>query len=433
MSDSRSATTETDLWPTADDPESPEASGEGKPLSEYIAEFVRLMLGRWRLVACIVLVGILLSLVNAIRQPNIYTSTTTLMPPSDGSSYGGLMGMISGESAAASLGGDELGLGGAGELYASILTSRNVEDGVVARLNLVKYFNVNDEATARKLLNGQVSADIDRKSGIITVAVHETNAAMAAKIAETMVEELNRVLSDDSTSSARQERIFLEGRVSEIKQQLDETALALSEFSKKNRTIDAASQAKSMIDTGIRMQGELMDGKSQLAGLRQIYSEDNSRVKAMEARVSELQQEIDEMGGTSVGGKVGANNSGFPSATQLSTLGVPYYDLQRKMMVEQAVWEALTKQYEAAKVDEAKSMPVARVLDAANVPKSKSGPIRSVIMVVGTLVSFVVACLLVVGLKFWEQMDPQVEPKKLILELEDGVRRVFRRTAKVNV
>jgi uncharacterized protein involved in exopolysaccharide biosynthesis len=106
-------------------------------------------------------------------------------------------------------------------------------------------------------------------------------------------------------------------------------------------------------------------------------------------------------------------------------LGVTYYDLERKMMVQEAIWEALTKQYESAKVEEVKSMPTVRVLDAANVPKFKTSPVRSMIMLVGTLVSFIIACLLVAGLKLWEQMDPESEPKKLILEIAGGVKKTF--------
>ncbi len=425
MSDSRNATTETDLWPQADDAELPEESEEGKPLTYYLAEFVRIVLNRWRLVLVIVVAGILFSFVDAIRQPNIYTSTTTLMPPDQGSSYSGLMGMLSGEGGAASLGSSALGLESPGELYVDILSSRNVEDGVVARLNLVQYFDEKDAATARRDLDGEVSADPDRKSGIITISVQDVKPEMAAKIADAMVTELNRVLSDDSTSAARRERIFLEGRVNEIKKELDDTAEQLSEFSRKNRTVDASSQAKSMIDAGIRLQSELVDGRSQLAAMRQVYSEDNSRVKALEARIGELQQEINAMGGLSGEGKADSSNAGYPSAAQLSTLGVTYYDLERKMLVQEAIWEALTKQYESAKVEEVKSMPTVRVLDAADIPKSKSGPKRSMIMIVGTLVSFVLACLLVVGLKFWEQMDPEAEPKKLILEIAGGVMRPF--------
>jgi uncharacterized protein involved in exopolysaccharide biosynthesis len=426
MSDPQSATHEADVWPQFDDPDSEDASQDGMPLGFYIADFFRSIWMRRKFVLIVVFAGIVLSLIYALKQPNIYMSTTTLLPPDDSSSYTGLMSMLSGAGPAASLGSSELGIAGPAQLYVTILGSRNVQNAVVADLNLKKYFEARDAEMARRILAGEVSAEEDRKSGIITVSVRDVNPQMAASIAQTYVTELNRVLNDDTTSSARRERIFLEGRVKDIKQQLDDTAQALSEFSRKNQTVDAVSQAKSMMDAGIRLQSELIDARGQLAALRQVYSEDNSRVKAADARISELQREIVAMGGGSDAKASSPGGSGYPSAGQLSVLGVPYYDLQRKMLVEEAIWEALTKQYEAAKVDEAKEIPTVRVLDVANVPQSKTGPIRSMIMMVGTLCSFVLACLLVVAIKFWDQIDPDQEPKKLLTEIAGGLN-IFRK------
>jgi len=428
MSDPKSTTQEADVWPQFDDPDSVGASRDSAPLSSYIADFIRTIWVRRKLVLILVFSGIVLSLIYALKQANIYTSTTTLLPPDDSSSYTGLMSMLSGAGPAASLGSSELGIAGPAELYVTILGSRNVQNAVVADLNLVKYFEARDAEGARRILSGEVIAEEDRKSGIITVSVRDLNPQMAASIAQAYVSELNRVLNDDTTSSARRERIFLEGRVKDIKQQLDDTAQALSEFSRKNQTVDAVSQAKSMMDAGIKLQSELIDARSQLAALRQVYSEDNSRVKAADARISELQRQIVAMGGGSGGDSSNAKGSGYPSAGQLSALGVPYYDLERKMMVEEAIWEALTKQYEAAKVDEAKEIPTVRVLDVANVPQTKTGPIRSMIVIVGTLCSFVLACLVVLATKFWEQMDPDQEPKKLLSEIAGGLKIIPKRS-----
>ena len=91
------------------------------------------------------------------------------------------------------------------------------------------------------------------------------------------------------------------------------------------------------------------------------------------------------------------------------------------MKVEEEVWEALTKEYEAAKVDEAKQIPTVRVLDAANVPKRKSEPVRSRIMMIGTLISFIVACVCVFLTTFWAEMDPADEPKKLFTDVAHGM------------
>ncbi|MDR3717135.1 MAG: GNVR domain-containing protein, partial [Puia sp.] len=99
----------------------------------------------------------------------------------------------------------------------------------------------------------------------------------------------------------------------------------------------------------------------------------------------------------------------------------------RRVRVDEALWEALTKEYEAAKVEEVKQIPTVHVLDIANVPQRKSAPTRWLIMVVGTTVSFVVACLLVLLMNLWQQMDPQEEPKKIVTEALDAFLHLLRR------
>jgi hypothetical protein len=109
-----------------------------------------------------------------------------------------------------------------------------------------------------------------------------------------------------------------------------------------------------------------------------------------------------------------ANDSPYPTADELPSLGLTYYDLERKMHVEEALWEALTKEYEAARVEEAAELPTVRVLDAAEVPGRKSGPSRRFIVEVGAMLSFAVTLIVVLVGMIWEGMDPQDEPKRLI-------------------
>ena len=392
---------------------------EGDNLAQKVARFFRRCWLMRRMVLTILVIGISISLVRTLLEPNVYTSTTTFMPPDSPSSYSNLMNMMGSSSSAANLGSQMLGLETPGELYVSILQSRNVLDRLISRLDLAHYYDVSLMTDARRSLAGDTEASLDRKSGVITVSVTVTDAALAAKIAQGYVTELNRVLTEDSTSSAHRERIFLEGRLKEVGQQLDESSKALSQFSSKSGTIDIPSQAKSMMDTGLRLQEELITGRSQLAGLRQTYGEDNPRVRAVEARNAELQQQIDRIGGLN---QQPASNHDlkkhtYPSASELPTLGLTYFDLQRKVQVQEALWEALTRQYEAARVQEAEQTPAARVLDVADIPERKSGPSHRFAVMIGAMVSLLFALIAVVAHTAWEEMDTQEEPKKLMLEV----------------
>jgi uncharacterized protein involved in exopolysaccharide biosynthesis len=395
----------------------------GETLSSRIADFLRACwLKRWMIFG-ITGAGILVGVLYAFSLPNVYTSTTTLMPPDGASPYTNILGMLSPGSSVSDVATEALGLETPGDLFMSILESRNVQDGVINSLDLTRYYKTSRMEDARKALAGDAKITSDEKSGVITISVTANNPVLAAKIAQAYVEELDRVVTENTTSSARRERIFLEERVKDVKQQLDESAKQLSQFSTKSGALDISTQTKSMIEEGTRLEAELVDGRSQLAALLQTYSEDNSRVRALEAHNAELQRELDKMGGMAQGSVANADTSQSPhlTADELPALGLTYYDLERKMRVDEALWEALTRQYEAAKVEEAAEIPTVHVLDVANIPDRKSGPSRRLIIELAALVSLAVASVVVLLGVIWEGMDPGEETKRLIADVAGAV------------
>lgn len=428
MDDSHNTDIGAEIWTQTDDGDSVgSSSGEvaGEDLGVKIIRFLRLYWKRRRLVRSIIAAGILVSLVYALTRHNIYRSTTSLMPPDNTSPYSAMLGMLSGSSGAASLGSEALGLNTPGELFVSILQSRSVQDALIKRFDLMSRYKSKVIEDARTALAANTSIDQDRKSGVITLAVTDESPAFASELARGYVTELNQVVTEGSTSAARRERMFLEDRLKVVKQDLDDSSHALSQFSTKNKAIDIPNQAKSMVDAGLRLQELLAEGRGQLAALRQTYSEGNERIKVVQARNAELERQIREMGGTPGGsGKsASADQPLYPSMSQLPVLGVTYFDLERRVRVDEAVWETLTKQYEMAKVQEAKEIPTVRVLDEANVPNRKYAPHRSIIMIVGTLLATALSLVVVFFLSQWEEMDAEAEPKQSILRAFRKVRK----------
>jgi len=421
MDDSQSAETASELSAQTDEVDFVEGEEVGEALSAKIARFLRTCWVRRWMVLGILVAGILISAVYAHFQPDVYTSTTTLMPPDSNSPDFSIMDALS-STPAGRLGSEALGLYTAGDLFISILESRNVKDGLIGRFDLADYYKTRLIEDTRNSLAANTKIVVDQKSGVITISVSEGNPVLATNLARGYVEELNRVMTENSTSAARRERIFLEERVRDVKQKLDESSKELSQFSAKSGAIDMPSQTKSMVDEGARLQAELIDGRSQLAALRQTYSEDNLKVRALEAHNAELQRQINEMGGLPQGSGTNTDTtkSPYPTADELPSLGLTYYDLEREMRVEEALWEALTKQYEAAKVEEAEELPTVRVLDVAEIPGRKSGPSRRLIVESGALISLVLALIAVLVGMIWEAMDPQGEPKRGLTEIIDG-------------
>src|SRR5581483_10213314 len=143
---------------------------------------------------------------------------------------------------------------------------------------------------------------------------------------------------------------------------------------------------------------------SELQGVKQIYSENNVRVRSLRARISELQSQLQRLGGKQeIASDLTKADTGdlYPSIRKLPLLGVPYADLYRRTRVQEAVFESLTQEYELAKVAEAKEIPTVKVLDPANVPEKKSFPPRLQIMLVGTFLASALAVMAIFAKERW--------------------------------
>lgn len=370
---------------------------------------------------CIIGVGALCSVLYSFLLPTIYTSSTTLMAPNSANAAEGLLGELSdfGISSGRDSGvGSLLGLETPSAGFVGILESRTMKESLVQRFDLKNYYKERLLEDACKDLDSDTHILENPKNGEISITVRDKSPVLASRIAQGYVDELNNLVELDSTSEARRERVFLEGRLKELKQDLDESGKALSQFATENTALDVAAQGKAMIESSLRLQAELASARSEDAALLQEYSEDNVKVRAANARIEELQRQLNLINGQSGkdASRVDTDQSGLPSISALPSLGASYEDLARRMKVDEAVWELLTKQYEMAKVQEAKEIPVVRVLDRANIPERKTSPVRRAIVMSGVMLSFLIALISVNVSSYWSTMDAEDERKKLVLD-----------------
>ncbi len=305
------------------------------------------------------------------------------------------------------------------------------QDRLIQQFDLRKVYGKQLVIDARMKLDENTSISEDRKSGIITISVTDHSPQGAAALASAYVDQLNSLVSELSTSSAHRERVFLEERLKVAKQDLDDASNQLAQFSSKNNTLDIQQEGKAMLDAAGTIAGEMIAAQSQLQGLRQIYTDNNSRVRSLNARVAELRKQLEKLGGTSANGTNGTSAStdqaGDPSAAKaggglpyptiksLPLLGAKYADYYRRAKIQETVYELLTEQYELAKVQEAKETPSVKVLDPARIPEKKSFPPRLVIMFLGTFLAFAMSVVWVLGSARWEEVDAQ-DPRKVLAQ-----------------
>jgi capsule polysaccharide export protein KpsE/RkpR len=375
------------------------------------------------------LVGLVLAAAVAVLIPKTYQATVRLMPPdsssiSGSSSSSALLGMAlgmgpnssgSGGGGLSSALGDLFSTQKPGPLFIGILSSRTISDRMIDRFDLRRVYWRKTYGGARKKLFSRVTFSEDKKSGLISIIVEDRDRARAAAMASAYVEELNALLSHVNDSAASRERQFLEKRLVSVNLELQDVTTRLSEFSSHNATLDPQDQGKAMLDSAAVLEGQLIAAKSELSGLQQIYTDQNVRMRSLQAHISELEHQLNAFGGKDYNGSPTLDkNSLYPSIRQLPVLGREYLELYRHAKVEETVFELLTEACEMAKVEEAKDTPSAKILDNPRLPETYYWPPRMWFAIAGALIGFLSAAGWIVGAEHWASLDPNAAYKAFL-------------------
>jgi uncharacterized protein involved in exopolysaccharide biosynthesis len=385
-------------------------------------------------------VSLAVSLAIAFAIPKQYKSTTSIMPPEQQSSgammlaaltsHAGNMGALGG------LAGQLLGGHSSTALFVDLLHSGSVSGNLIDRFNLQQVYHKRYRIDTAQHLAHSTRISEDKKSGVITIEVEDTDRTRARDLAQGYLDELNNLVLRTNTSSAHRERVFIEQRLQTVQADLEKAQLGLSDFSSKNSTIDIKEQTRAMVDAGARVQAELLIEQSGLESLRQIYGDGNVRVRETEARIASLKGELVKMTGTSAplagedapptagSESAGAEQKGelYPPLRQLPRLAVPYADLYRTVRVQETLFELLTQQYEMARIEEAKDVPAVSVIDPPGLPEKKSFPPRLILSLILTFLTFASASTIILLRAHWATVDSSDPRKALAAEILPTVR-----------
>jgi uncharacterized protein involved in exopolysaccharide biosynthesis len=396
-----------------------------------------------RMLARLMAISLLVSLGISFAIPKQYKSSTSIMPPEQQGSGAMLLAALSsragGLGALGNLAGGLLGGHSSTELFIDLLHSSSVSGRLIDRFNLQQVYGKKYRIDTAKRLARRTKISEDKKSGVITIEVEDTDRVRARDLVQGYLDELNNLVLRTTTSSAHRERVFVEQRLHTVQADLEKAQIELSEFSSKNSTIDIKEQTRAMVDAGARVQAELMIEQSGLESLRQIYGDDNVRVRETEARIASLKGELVRMTGSSAPlaagvqdvtatdpGDSGKKGELYPSLRQLPRLAVPYADLYRNVRVQETLYELLTQQYEMARIDEAKDVPVVSVIDAPGIAEKKSFPPRLLLSLLLTFLSLAIASAVILFRSHWSTIDLTDPRKALVAEVLPVLRRRIR-------
>jgi tyrosine-protein kinase Etk/Wzc len=369
--------------------------------TSFIFEFFSVIL-RWRrllIVNTIAAAAITLAIM-LIFFPNWYTATTTIMPPEKDIGSFSLGGGVLPSGLGALLGGSGMALPGLAtpsDLYASILRSRAVGMAVIKKHNLKEVFDVDLDTKALMELFARTGVGVQAE-GIISLSYEDTDPVRAAFIANSFVDELNRVNTENLVSRARATREFIERRLKESVADLQAAEENYKAFQQKHKLLSLEEQVKAAINTIANLKGELVLAEIELGVMKQSLSSNNIRYKNQLYKIEQIRKQIEEM--ESGQGAMGDSVTLGISVADAPELGLEYIRLERERQIQEKIFELLKQQYEQARIQEMRDTPTIQVLDVARVPELKSRPKRVFTAVLGGMLSFGLTLFFVLAYEF---------------------------------
>jgi tyrosine-protein kinase Etk/Wzc len=340
-------------------------------------------------------VAMALSAACSLVLPDIYSATAKVLPPQKES--GGLSALLGSAGGLAGLAGSLGGLGGSSDLYLGMLKSRSVADAVIKRLDLTKVYEKKTMDETRKKLESKVKMSAG-KDGLISIIAEDKDPKRAALLANAFVDELGKTTVRLNLSKAGTERMFLEKRLEVVKKDLQAAEENVKSFAQSNRVVAVDAQARAAIEGIARLKAELAAKEVQLSVLQSKQTDESPDVQAIQVAIGRLKNEIGRLAGGNSSGQ------GIPSVGSVPAIGMDYMRRMRELKTQEAIFEQLTKQYEVAKLGEAKDSSALQVLDEAVVPLKKSKPHRALIVLLATIAAMFVSTLGVFVLEYLERM-----------------------------
>jgi len=332
----------------------------------------------------------LLAVIFVLVVPSTYTATTTVMPPSQNSSMSSaLLGQLGGSSALASVAGAGLGIKNPSDMYVSLFLSRTIEDSMVQRFGLKDRYKKKKESDARTAFEKHTTVALGTKDGLIRITATDRDPKEAADIANAYVDEFRKLSATLAISEASRRRIFFEQQLLEAKENLTTAEETLKHTEQSTGVLQIDSQARSLIESAANLRAQVVAKEVQLQGMRSYATEDNPDVVTAEQQLTALKAQLAKLAGTDEG----SGSDFVVPKGKVPEAGMEYLRRIRDVKYYETISELIAKQFEIAKLDEARQGSIIQVVDVAVTPDKRSFPKRTVTVLVATLLGFVVACV----------------------------------------
>ena len=357
-----------------------------------VLEILLVLARRKKLILQITAGTTILAAIIVFLAPKQYTAAATILPPQQNQSVvSSMLGQMAGAQA---LDLRDLGLKNPSDVFVAMLKSRTVEDALVNRFDLRKVYNVQRYQDARRTLEKRSEIDPE-KEGLISIQVSDRDPARAAAIANAWVEELRALSQGLALSEAAQRRAFFEQKLAAEREELAKAEAAMKAVEEKTGVIQPDAQTRALIGAVADVRAQIAAKQVQLQSLRSYGTDNNPEVKRAQRELAELQAQSAKLSQMGRSGPTAEEGNVEVPTRRVAGASLEYLRVARDLKYHESLYDFLSRQLEAARLDEANNAVLVQVVDHAVEPERKSSPQRVLIVAVTAVLTFLVVCFAV--------------------------------------
>jgi tyrosine-protein kinase Etk/Wzc len=349
----------------------------------------------------------ILAIVISLIMAKSYTATVTLLPPQDSNSMGGALSSQLGGMAALLSGG--LGLKNTNDTYVALFKSEPVEDAMVQRYGLMQQYRSKYLSDARKDFETHATVDGSGKDGMIHISIVDKDPARAAELTNGYVDQFRLLSEHLAITEASQRRLFFQRELEKTKEDLANAEESLKQTELKTGVMQVDMQARALTETASNLRAQIAGKKVLIQGMETYATGENSQLVQEESELASLRAQLAKVGGSedAPGSELIIPKGKVPEA------GLEFVRKVRDVKYYETIFDILARQFEAAKLDEAKEGALIQVVAPAIVPDRRSSPKRAIIVIVATFVGLFVGvfCALINGALMHVRKDPETNFK----------------------
>lgn len=361
-----------------------------------LSDYLNVILNYRKFIGYIVGATFILSIIVSLLLPKMYVATARVLPPQENNN--GIVSLLSGteNSPLSGLASSLVGSQTPAALYVGIMKSRSVADALIIKFNLKELYGKKYVEDVYAKLSDRSNIKITKQDQIINVSVKDRDPQRAAEMANAYVEMLDQINRKLNITQGKRKRLFLEGRLKEVRADLEKAEIELKAFQEKYHLVAIEEQAKVAIEGAAEIKGQIIAAQTELEVLKQFGTEKQIEAVMLKTKIEELQKQLlaIEQGKKPASNELIESEPGKVSNfyipfDDLPRLGLQMMRLMREAKIQEKLFELITSQYEMAQIEEAKDVDTIQVLDLAVPPEKKVSPKRIRIVLVLTTLSFI--------------------------------------------